>query len=293
MPTLPFLIFEFGAGALALACFGHAWRAGRPRVAGLLAGVIYGVLLEYAAIQAFHAYRYGQFLVMIGGVPLCIGLSWGVIIYAAMATSDQFGLPWFLRPIVDAMLALTIDLGMDAIAIRLGFWTWGAAGPWFGVPLGNFYAWFLVVFGFSLVLRLARRSALAGRRALLGDLAVVGVAVPLSVLGLVPLLRPYVGLLSQGRVAWLILGGLLGAGALFALWAALRPRQQHSPDLLLLGVPLSFHGFFFGALVWSGIGRQTPALIGISALVLAASLLLHGGAHRHAYKSSLSVERSA
>lgn len=56
-----------------------------------------------------------------GLVPLCIGISWGVVIYTAMATSDRFGLPWYLRPIMDALLALTIDLGMDAIAIRLGF----------------------------------------------------------------------------------------------------------------------------------------------------------------------------
>lgn len=290
MPAPAFLIFELGVDALALACFCHAWRAGRSRVAGLLAGVAYGVLLEYAAIQAFHAYRYGEFLVMIGGVPLCIGLSWGVIIYTAMASSDQFGLPWYLRPIVDAMLALTIDLGMDAIAIRLGFWTWGAAGPWFGVPLGNFYAWFLVVSGFSLVLRLAGRSALAGWRALLGDLAVVGVAVPLAVLGLVPVLQPYLGVVSQGHAAWLILGGLLGAGALFVLWAALRTRRQRTLDPLLVGVPLCFHGFFFGALFWAGIGRQTPALIGISSLVLIASLLLHG---RPGQPANLPIEGGA
>lgn len=290
MPAPMFLVFELGVGALALACFRHAWRAGWPHVASLLAGMSYGVLLEYAAIQTFHAYRYGQFLVMIGGVPLCIGLSWGTIIYTAMATSDQFGLPWYLRPIVDAMLALLIDLGMDAIAIRLGFWTWGAAGPWFGVPLGNFYAWFLVVSGFSLVLRLARRSALAGRRALLGDLAVVGVAVPLSVLGLVPVLRPYVALVSQGRAAWPLLGGLLGTGALFALWAARRAPRARPLDPLLLCVPLCFHGFFFGALLWAGIGRRTPALMLVSACVLAASVLLHG---RPGYPATLPIERSA
>ena len=100
--------------------------------------MVYGVLLEYAAITIFQAYDYGHFLIMVAGmVPLCIGISWGIILYTAMATSDCFDLPWYLRPIVDALLALTIDLSMDAIAIRLGFWTWRSAGPWFGVPLGR------------------------------------------------------------------------------------------------------------------------------------------------------------
>ena len=73
--------------------------------------MIYGVLLEYGAIMTFHAYVYGHFLIMIfGAVPLCIGVSWGMIIYTAMETSDRFALPWYLRPILDALLALTIDL---------------------------------------------------------------------------------------------------------------------------------------------------------------------------------------
>ena len=40
-------------------------------------------------------------------------------------------------------------------------------------------------------------------------------------------------------------------------------------------MPLFFHVFFFGALLWSGVYRQTPALIPIAALMLAAGLLLH------------------
>lgn len=278
MPAPTFLVFELGVYLLALCCLRHAWIGGWPRLVGLLAGMIYGVLLEYAAIQTFHAYRYGLFLLMIGdSVPLCIGLSWGLIIYTAMETSDRFGLPWYLRPIADAVLALTIDLSMDAIAIQLGFWTWDVAGPWFGVPLANFYAWFMVVCGFSLLLRLGRRCALAGRRALLGDIVVVSVAVPLSVLGLIPVLQPYGALVSQGRTAWLILGVLLGSSTLLTVGAALHTRHDHPLDLLLVTVPIGFHSFFFGALWWTGIGRQLPALIAVAALVLLTGLVLHTG----------------
>ena len=192
MPEAAVLIVEVGVYILAISCLRHAWAHGSSRLLGLVAGMIYGVLIEYGAILTFHAYVYGHFLIMIfGAVPLCIGVSWGLIIYTAMETSDRFALPWYLRPIIDALLALTIDLSMDAIAIRLGFWTWGQAGPWFGVPLGNFYAWFIVVLGFSLLLRFGRLWSLAGPLVLLADVAVAILAIPLSVRGLITLLRPY------------------------------------------------------------------------------------------------------
>jgi uncharacterized membrane protein len=276
MPEAAFLLVEIGAYILAISCLRHAWARGWSRLLGLVAGMIYGLLLEYGAIVTFHAYVYGHFLIMIfGAVPLCIGVSWGMIIYTAMETSDRFALPWYLRPILDALLALTIDLSMDAIAIRLGFWTWGQAGPWFGVPLGNFYAWFIVVLGFSLLLRLGRLWSLAGPLALLGDVAVAILAIGLSVVGLITLLRPYYALIARGIAAWLIIGVLLGGSALLAIWAARRTRGDQPLDLVLLSVPMFFHVFSFGALLARGMYHQAPALIAISALMLGAGLLLH------------------
>jgi hypothetical protein len=271
-----FLCFELGVYVLAVICWRHAWARGWVPLCGLVVGIIYGVVLEYTAILTFHAYSYGHFLIMLfAAVPLCIGISWGLILYTTMATSDRFGLPWYLRPIVDALLALTIDLGMDAIAIRLGFWTWGTAGPWFGVPLGNFYAWFVVVFSFSLLLRLGQRWLLAGHLVILGDVAVAIVALPLVVLQLLTLLGPYAALVSQGIVAWLLIGLLLGSSGLLTGYAVLRTPHAHLLDPVLLSVPVGFHLFFFGALFWAGIARQVPALIAISALMLGAGLLLH------------------
>ncbi len=51
MPSLYFVIFEIIIYALFAACLWHAWRRG-PHVAWqLLAGVIFGVLLERATIR--------------------------------------------------------------------------------------------------------------------------------------------------------------------------------------------------------------------------------------------------
>ena len=108
---MAFVVFELSVYALALLTLRHAMRHSRFAVATLLAGIVYGVLLEYATILAYQAYSYGQFLVMFfGAVPLCIGVSWGIIIYSAIETSDRLGLPWILRPLLDTLLALTIDL---------------------------------------------------------------------------------------------------------------------------------------------------------------------------------------
>lgn len=271
-----FWVFEISVYLLAILCLRHAYGRGWVQVGMLLAGVIYGLFFEYMAIGTFHAYRYGQFMVMLfDAVPLCIGVSWGMIIYTAMATSDRFALPWYLRPILDALLALQIDLSMDAIAIRMGFWKWTTSGPWFGVPLGNFYAWFVVVFGFSLMFRLGRVWYFSGRGNLLSNAAIAAVTVPLSVVGCIALLRPYASVLLQGVVGWSITGMLVGGSSLLALWAARRTRRDHELDLLAVSVAMFFHVFFFAGLLWDGIEWQVPLLVPISASVATAGLLLH------------------
>ena len=93
---------------------------------------------------------------MLGPVPVVIGVAWGTIIYSVRAFSDSTNLPVWARPVLDGLLAINLDLSMDAVAIRLGMWDWGNGldFQYFGVPYNNFWAWFWVVFSFSLSLRL-------------------------------------------------------------------------------------------------------------------------------------------
>ena len=74
-------------------------------------------------------------------------------------------------------------------------------------------------------------------------------AIALSVLGLITLLRPYYALIARGTAAWLIIGVLLGGSTLLAIWAARRTRHDQPLDLVLLSVPVFFHVFSFGALL--------------------------------------------
>jgi len=129
-------------------------------------GILFGISLELATIRQLNAYEYGQFLIMVLDVPLGIGIAWGCILYSVMEFSDASSLPYFVRPILDGLLALNIDLSLDAVAIRFGFWNWGEGlnFEYFGVPYANFWAWFWVIFFFSLGYHLfARRDDWVGK----------------------------------------------------------------------------------------------------------------------------------
>ena len=138
-------------------------------IAQILAGSVFGVTLEYMNVIVFETYTYStHFIVQVGSppdnIPIVIGLSWGLIIWACIQVSNQIGLPKWSRPFLDGLLALTIDLSMDTIAIRLdeGFWVWNyipmesipTLNSFFGVNWGNFVGWFQVVLIFSVLLRL-------------------------------------------------------------------------------------------------------------------------------------------
>ena len=81
-----------------------------------------------------------------------------MIIYSAMLLSDQYRISWTIKPVFDAFTALVLDLSMDAIAIRLGFWNWGIPfnQEWYGVPFANLFGWIAVVFTFSFIIRFIR-----------------------------------------------------------------------------------------------------------------------------------------
>lgn len=236
-----------------------ALRRGPERVAALLVGVVFGILLEWGTIEQLQAYSYGRFAMMLGPVPLSVGIGWGVIAYSARLASDATDLPEWARPLLDGFFALGLDLAMDVVAIRIGMWDWGEGlgFEYFGVPWGNFWAWFWVVSSFSAGTRLCRRA---------------GVWAPLGGM--------FIGLVTVGTTNWLLVDCipaplhpvmvLLQVGLAAVLVFSRRPRRVLPLPWLARAVPVTSHVFFLGVGLLSGALFDPPALAGLAVVVVAA-----------------------
>jgi hypothetical protein len=278
MPSPYFLVFEALNLLLFGLCLRHAFRhGGLARAWQLVAGVLYGLLLEWATIQQLHAYQYGRFLFMLGDVPLMIGVGWGVTIYSARLFTDATSLPAWVRPVADGLLALNIDLALDALAIRLGMWDWGLGfqAQYFGVPYANFWAWFWVVLGLSVGLRAFTQSrGFAGRW--LGPLAAI-------LLGLLNVLAMN-ALITSVPASWYVPTIAVTLGVAVVLVLALRPGPGPRPaHPLAFWVPFAIHAYGLAAGLVSGVLLRPPFLLLASLAMLALSL----GLHRHTLRALL------
>lgn len=251
-------------------CLRHATTRGLDAVLTLLAGVVFGLILEWATIEQLDAYSYGgQFLLAVDTVPLSIGMGWGVILYGAALYTDSSTLPVWLRPVGDALLALQVDLAMDAVAIRLGMWDWGKGleHDYFGVPYENFWAWFWVIFFFSA----ARRVLSLERVPYRVVIAPLG-AIVLGVLGVLASNRFIVSYVPESYVLAAVCALLLGA---LLIVFAQRPRLVQRPHWLACWVSLVFHGYFLGSALFWSIFKEQPFLLCVSLLMAFSSAVLH------------------
>lgn len=155
-----FLIFEaLGFFSFVIILIREIIQRRIKRVFEIFSCAAFGMILEIGNTYLAHTYSYSDiFLIKLFGVPLAIGLGWAVIIYCAMLLSDQYNIPWPLRPFFDALTAFILDISMDVIAIRLGFWNWAIPlnQEWYGVPFENLVGWIFVVFIFSFSIRFLR-----------------------------------------------------------------------------------------------------------------------------------------
>ena len=270
MPNLYFILFELVIYLQLALCLQHAWKQGKANLLRLLVGILFGIILELATIRQLEAYEYGQFLIMILDVPLCIGAAWGCILYSVMEFSDASSLPYWTRPILDGLLALNIDLALDAIAIRLGFWDWGQGlgFQYFGVPYANFWAWFWVIYFFSFGYRiLAQRPDWTGTW--LSPFLALTLGL-LGVLGTNALIAFKIPFAYHGyTVAFLL---VIAIGIVFAL----RPAF-HVQDIPALSfwVPAITHIYTLIAGVISGHILNPPALLFVGLMMILIAFFLH------------------
>ena len=170
-------------------------------------------------------------------------------------------------------MALNIDLSLDTIAVRLGMWVWTDVAlneQWFGVPWANFWAWFVVVWSYSALVRVFRPwQTHVIRRWIYAPVAML-----LSLLILIVSSELYRTMSSIGSRPIASLFLLVGS---LAIVLKARPRMDRSASTQrrVFIVPLVFHSFALVVGTVSGIFAQQPILAVISVTMLVLSLLVH------------------
>ncbi|MET3682788.1 putative membrane protein [Alkalibacillus flavidus] len=111
----------------------------------------------------FGTYEYTDtlgFLVL--GVPFTLGFAWIGVIYSSLFLSTSSNR--VIRSLQIGFWVLVIDAILDPAAIELGFWGWEHSGAYYGIPLTNFIAWFVLAFIVSLMIPKQTMNARDRRR---------------------------------------------------------------------------------------------------------------------------------
>jgi len=112
---------------------------------------LYGVLLEFIGIISGHHHYAEEAIMIFEVVPLSVPLAWVGIIYSAMIITEHLDLTLGKRILTTTLIALSLDWGMDPIAVAFGGWTWSySGGDYFGVPGFNFIGWFFIPIAYLL-----------------------------------------------------------------------------------------------------------------------------------------------
>lgn len=305
LPPTPFLVFEFSIYVLLIIVSVHAWRRGRQWVIGLLASIVCALILENLAIRfnsLIGGYYYGRFLIMpfcsntapitetcstvTPCIPLAVPMFEGMILYAAMRTSTKLGLDWRIAPLLDGLLALSLELSLDPIVSigmqcvnspsvpqsanpGLGFWFWQLTHmnegvtqiPFFDVPLDNFKGWFVGIAAFSYALRIIWHYLKTAEKPILTQilqsvLAVFfGIAIVLGVAYAYSLTLRVIP--SQEILMTIIIVGSI----VTVWWFAKNLNLNNKIDLVELAIPTFFNLFLLYALLATGLHRSNPLLL--------------------------------
>ena len=164
-PLLTLLAFSF---ALLHSYQNLGWKH-----ALLLLALTFGVSLLFESVGVATGWVYGPYhytdklgAKFLGLVPLLIPVAWFMMTYPAYEIARRLVPPskaaWVWRLGVAALGALVMtawDLAMDPMMVAGGHWVWDKPGPYFGVPLQNYWGWWLTIFvTFCLFLSLGKAT---------------------------------------------------------------------------------------------------------------------------------------
>ncbi len=160
-----------------------------------------------ASAVATGRYQYPGYIlyfsVLGGSVPFIILLGWSVNLFLFLSCAKQI-LAFFFQKITIARMILIsavtgcigvfLDLLEDPIAHHNQWWVWTEQSPLltlFGVPITNFFDWFIILFFMALVTQLIDHASLSENRKLLISfisISYVGAAIYLAHTALIMML---------------------------------------------------------------------------------------------------------
>ncbi len=136
--------------------------------AGILAALVFITGLAFESIGVATGVIYGPYHYtdllgpkFLGLVPYLIPVAWFMMVYPSYVIADRLvGLrkPVFARILLVSLvggIAMTAwDLAMDPLMVKAGHWVWEVQGAYFGVPVQNFWGWWLTTFTALLIFQL-------------------------------------------------------------------------------------------------------------------------------------------
>ena len=226
---------------LALFSLFHAWYSlgGRLTLAFFALSATISWVFEQVGVTTglvFGAYHYTDYLgAKLGDVPLLIPLAWFMMVYpsyviAGLAverrpTGTPSGAAALVRlAAVSAVVMTAWDLVVDPILSGpdARAWIWENGGPYFGIPIQNYFGWLLTTFTVYLAYRaLEQRAAPAPAGPVTASVAALAVAAYGAMLA--------AELLSGVLPAGVAVIGPLVMGAPIAV-AAVRLRPHNGPQ---------------------------------------------------------------
>ena len=154
------LLFLEGTLLIVAAMLVYGWL--RALLAALIV-IVLSYLVEALGVNTsfpFGAYHYTNLLFpsLPGAVPLAVAFAWILIVFGSynlVKRSMPAGRGMGVRSaLLGALLATLLDLAIEPVAAHVvQYWEWLAPGPpnYYGVPLANFVAWFVVAFALLVV----------------------------------------------------------------------------------------------------------------------------------------------
>ena len=140
---------------IALPSFVALWRYLGPRraVLSFLALSVFGYAIETTGVATgfpYGPFYYGDALgpKVVGLVPYLLPLSWVPLVLGAVAATaptlpenENVSRRRVLWGLSAAVLLTLVDGVLDPGAASLGFWVWPEGGPYYGVPVSNYFGW--------------------------------------------------------------------------------------------------------------------------------------------------------